>query len=110
MPIKNVVFDVGGVLLKWDPPAFISRAVPDPAQQAIVRREIFEHPDWHEFDRGGLDVDQAVEKFGKRAGLSADQMRLLLQTANESLYPIPGTIQLVEELATAGVHLYLLSN
>ena len=110
MPIRNVVFDVGGVLLRWDPPAFIATAIPDPVQQANVRREIFEHPDWHEFDRGGLDVDQAVDTFSRRAGITPQQMRALLQTANEALQPIPGTIQLVEELAAAGVHLYLLSN
>ena len=110
MPIRNVVFDIGGVLLKWDPPAFIAKVVSDPAQQALVRREIFEHPEWHEFDRGAIDVTRAVETFGQRAGLTQEQMRTLLQTANESLHPIAGTVRLVEDLATAGIHLYVLSN
>ena len=110
MPIRNVVFDVGGVLLQWDPPAFIAKVAPDPAQQALIRREIFEHPEWHEFDRGTIDVSQAAEKFGRRAGLTPEQMRALLQTANESLHPITGTVDLVEDLAAAGVHLYVLSN
>lgn len=110
MPIRNVIFDMGGVLLRWDPPNFVAQVVPDPAQQAIVRREIFEHPEWHEFDRGSITVDHAVERFGQRAGLSPDQMRTLLRTANESLTPIPGSIELLEDLAAAGLHLYLLSN
>ena len=110
MPIRNVVFDVGGVLLQWDPPAFIAKVVPDPAQQALIRREIFEHPEWHEFDRGAIDVARAATQFGERAGLTPDQMRALLQAANESLHPIEGTIRLVEELAAAGIHLYVLSN
>jgi HAD superfamily hydrolase (TIGR01509 family) len=110
MPIRNVVFDVGGVLLQWDPPAFIAKVAPDPAQQAVIRREIFEHPEWHEFDRGTIDVARAAVRFGERAGLTPEQMRTLLQTANESLHPIAGTIQLVEDLAAAGVHLYVLSN
>jgi putative hydrolase of the HAD superfamily len=110
MNIRNVIFDVGGVLLSWDPPAFIAKVVPDPAQQMLVRREIFEHPEWHEFDRGSITVNQAVEKFGQRAGLAPEQMRALLRTANESLHPIAGSVRLVEELAASGVHLYLLSN
>jgi putative hydrolase of the HAD superfamily len=101
---------VGGVLLQWDPPAFIARVVPDPAQQELIRREIFEHPEWHEFDRGTIDVAKALTHFGGRAGLTPDQMRELLQAANESLHPIAGTVQLVEDLAAAGVHLYVLSN
>ena len=110
MPIRNVVFDIGGVLLKWDPPSFIAKIAPDPAQQALIRREIFEHPEWHEFDRGTIDVATAADKFGQRAGLTPEQMRTLLQTANESLHPIAGTVTLVEDLAAAGVNLYVLSN
>ena len=71
---------------------------------------LFEHPEWHEFDRGAIDVAQAVDRFGQRAGLTPQQMRTLLQTANESLHPITGTVKLVEDLAAAGVHLYVLSN
>jgi HAD superfamily hydrolase (TIGR01509 family) len=110
MPIRNVVFDIGGVLLQWDPPSFIAKFVPDPAQQALIRREIFEHPEWHEFDRGTIDVAGVVETFGQRAGLTPQQMRALLQTANDSLHPIAGSVKLVEDLAAAGVHLYVLSN
>ncbi len=110
MNIRNVIFDVGGVLLQWDPPAFIAKLHPDSATQARVRREIFEHPDWHEFDRGALDVDAAVALFGQRAGLAPEQIRALLQTANESLSPIAGSVKIVQDLAAAGVHLYLLSN
>src|SRR5262245_47176279 len=108
--IRNVIFDVGGVLLQWDPPAFIARLHPDAETQARIRREMFEHADWHEFDRGGLDVEGAVKTFGPRAGITADEVRELLRTANDSLNPIPGTVQLVEDLAAAGVPLYLLSN
>jgi HAD superfamily hydrolase (TIGR01509 family) len=110
MPIRNVIFDMGGVLLQWDPPTFIANAFPDAERQALIRREVFEHADWHEFDRGAITEAQAIEYFGKRTGLSADDMRRLLRTANESLQPVPGTLQLLEELAVAGVHLYLLSN
>src|SRR5262245_8245729 len=108
--IRNVVFDAGGVLLQWDPPAFIAKLHPDAETQALIRREIFEHADWLEFDRGTYNVDQAAEMFGERVGLGADAMRKLFMTANESLRPIPGTIQLLEDLARAGIHLFLLSN
>jgi len=110
MPIQNVIFDMGGVLLQWDPPAFIAKLFPDAERQALVRREIFEHADWHEFDRGAITETHAIEHFGQRAGISPDDMRKLLRTANESLQPVPGTLQLLDDLAAAGIHLYLLSN
>ena len=108
--IKNVIFDVGGVLLEWNPPAVVARLHPDPATQALIRREMFEHADWHEFDRGGLNEAQAVEHFARTTGLTTRETRALIDATRESLAPLPGTVQLVEDLAAAGVHLYLLSN
>ncbi|HEY6124083.1 MAG TPA: HAD family phosphatase [Steroidobacteraceae bacterium] len=110
MTIRNVVFDVGGVLLEWNPPTVIARLYPDPATQAVIRSQIFEHADWLEFDRGTYSEDTAAEHFAKATGLTADQTRGLIRATRESLVPIAGTIKLVEELAGSGVHLYLLSN
>jgi len=110
MTIKNVVFDVGGVLLEWNPPSVIAGLYPDPATQAVIRQTMFEHADWHEFDRGTLSEDAAALHFAKLSGLSPDETRRLIRATRESLTPIAGTIELVENLAGAGVHLYLLSN
>jgi putative hydrolase of the HAD superfamily len=110
MPIHNVIFDVGQVLLEWNPPAVIARLHPDPATQAIIRREMFEHADWHEFDRGGLSYEDAIPHFAKATGLSLDDARELIHATRESLAPIPGSVRLVDDLARAGVNLYLLSN
>jgi putative hydrolase of the HAD superfamily len=110
MNIRNVVFDVGGVLLEWNPPRVIAGLFPDPAVQAVIREQIFEHADWLEFDRGALTEADAVEHFARQSGRTPDETRLLIHATRESLAPIAGTIQLVEKLAAAGIHLYLLSN
>ena len=110
MPVKNVVFDAGGVLLEWNPPRVIAELYPDPQVQAQIRQYIFEHPDWHEVDRGTLTAESAPSHFSKLSGRSADEVRDLLRITAESLTPIDGTIRLLEELAAAHVNLYLLSN
>jgi HAD superfamily hydrolase (TIGR01509 family) len=101
---------MGGVLLEWNPPAVIARLHPDPATQARIREQMFEHADWHEFDRGTLTYDGAIQHFAKQTGLSQDETRALIHGTRESLKPIEGTVRLLEQLADAGVHLYLLSN
>jgi HAD superfamily hydrolase (TIGR01509 family) len=110
MAIRNVVFDAGGVLLEWDPPAIVARLYPDPATQARIRAQIFEHPDWHEFDRGTLTAQSAPAHFARLSGRSHEEVRALLRATAESLRPIDGTIRLLEELAAIGVNLFLLSN
>jgi FMN phosphatase YigB (HAD superfamily) len=110
MTIRNVVFDVGGVLLEWDPPSVIARLYPDAGMQAVIRQQMFEHPDWHEFDRGTLSYDDAIEHFARTTGRSTDETRALIHATREALRPIEVTVRMVEKLAAAGVHLYLLSN
>jgi len=110
MPVKNVIFDAGGVLLEWNPPAVIAQLYPDPAVQAQIRQFMFDHPDWHEYDRGSISAADAANHFSKLSGRSPDEVRELLRLTAESLRPIDGTIRLLEDLAAAQVNLYLLSN
>jgi putative hydrolase of the HAD superfamily len=108
--IKNVIFDAGGVLLEWNPPRVIAQLYPDPQVQAEIREYIFEHPDWHEYDRGTISASDAAAHFSKLSGRSTAEVEKLLRATAESLRPIDGTIRLLEELAAARVNLYLLSN
>jgi HAD superfamily hydrolase (TIGR01509 family) len=110
MPVKNVVFDVGGVLLEWNPPQVIAQMYPDPKVQAQIRQYIFEHPDWHEYDRGTLSADSAPTHFSRLSGRSEQEVRELLKATAESLRPIAGTMHLLDDLVAARVDLYLLSN
>jgi putative hydrolase of the HAD superfamily len=71
---------------------------------------MFEHADWQEFDRGGLSYEAAITHFAKTTGRSTDETRTLIHATRESLRPIVDSVRLVEHLAAAGVHLYLLSN
>jgi len=110
MPVRNVVFDAGGVLLEWNPPRVIAKLYPDPAAQAQIREFIFDHPDWHEFDRGTLTAESAPNHFARLSGRSPEEVATLIRLTAESLHPIEGTIKLLEELSEAGVTLCLLSN
>lgn len=108
--IRNVIFDAGGVLLEWNPPRVIAQLYPDPQVQAEIREFIFEHPDWHEYDRGTITAAGAAAHFSKLSGRSPEEVTQLLRATAESLTPIDDTIRLLEDLAAARIRLYLLSN
>jgi FMN phosphatase YigB (HAD superfamily) len=57
----DVIFDLGGVLLTWDPPAMLSSVFEDPHERARVLDRLFGDPDWIELDRGTLPVPAAIE-------------------------------------------------
>ena len=109
-PVRNVVFDFGGVLVRWQPEAVIASFYADEPSRALVRDAVIRHPDWVDMDRGTLSESAAIERFASRMGRPAAEMRALLQHVKDSLTPMPDSIALLDELAQRGVPLYGLSN
>jgi len=106
----NIVFDLGGVVFKWQPDNIINSVFDDKGTHEIVRREIFQHQDWLDLDRGTLDYEHAIERGASRTGLSTDEIRHLLEQVPRHLTPIDGSLALIEELAKDNKPLYVLSN
>ena len=50
----NIVFDLGGVVVRWEPEILIADAFDDPEVRRVVHLEFVGHPDWLELDRGTL--------------------------------------------------------
>jgi putative hydrolase of the HAD superfamily len=108
--IRNVVFDLGGVLFEWNPDAILARCYDDGARRATVKRAVFEHRDWLALDRGTLSEAQAVDSFSRRTGLPSEDMQALMESVRHSLLPIADSVELLQQLAARAVPLYALSN
>jgi hypothetical protein len=58
----NIVFDLGGVVFRWQPEKIIRHFFHDSKEQDRVRSEIFSHVDWIELDRGTIETEQAITR------------------------------------------------
>jgi len=106
-----VVFDVGNVLLSWDPHAILREHLPAGADHGLFLRDVFAHPDWVELDRGTLDEGEALLRFATRTGAAPELVRRLVDASKTSLAPMPDSLALLEELRRTGAtKLYVLSN
>ena len=56
---RNVIFDFGGVLLRWKPEEIINGFYADPLSREHLRQLVFQHPDWVELDAGRLSEADA---------------------------------------------------
>jgi len=108
--LPGVIFDLGGVLLRWDAAAIVAAVFPDPDARRIVHQAVFAHPDWLELDRGTLSEAEAVRRFAGRSGQPLAAMRALMEQVRCALVPIPDSLELLADLDDAGVPLYCLSN
>jgi putative hydrolase of the HAD superfamily len=106
----NLIFDLGGVVVRWDPAAIIASVFDDDERRAKVREGVFGHADWVELDRGTLDREDAIRRAAQRTGMSQAEIRRLLLAVPPSLTPIPETVDLLYRLKARGYPLYCLSN
>lgn len=106
----NIVFDLGGVVFRWQPGEIITSVFEDEDTQDLVRKEIFEHSDWVELDRGTLDLESAVDRGAARTGLPTQDIARLLNAVPSFLTPIEQTIDLICRLSNTAHKLFVLSN
>lgn len=109
--IKNIVFDMGNVLIRFDPELFMDRCSVSEEEKALLRKEVFRSVEWVMLDRGTLDEAAAEKSILPRL---PEQLRpvacRLIEAWDEPLLPVDGMLELVRTLKEQGYRLYLLSN
>ena len=108
--IKNVIFDLGAVLLEWNPEAVVAQAFNDEDDRTSAINGILDHPDWLELDRGTLTGKQAIPRFSVRTGLTEDSIENLLDIVRKSLVVKNDTLDIVRLCQAKGLDVYCLSN
>lgn len=106
----NIIFDLGGVVVRWEPAALLAQTFADPAIRETLLADFIGHADWIELDRGTMAPEHAIERAARRTGLPKHTVRSLLDRVPASLAPIPATVALLYRLKAQGHLLYCLSN
>ena len=109
--IRNIVFDMGRVLLEYEPLEYIREYLKDENDIEIMNREMFNASEWPENDRGTISSDQFISlvcaRIPERLHLPAKQ---IWEHWYEHLKPIEETNAIAADLKKRGYQVYLLSN
>jgi len=108
--INTLIFDLGAVLLHWQPAEIARRFTSDPIRQQRLLNNIFLSDTWKAMDRGDLTEHQAHSIFARQADLSHEQMQTLWSMIKDSLTPIDPMVLLLQQARDAGYKLSALSN
>jgi len=108
--VKNVIFDLGGVVIEWNPDRILAGYYADPELRALMKRELFQHPDWLHFDRGTLNEAALLVRAAGRTGRPPAELEGLFEAIRGSLHTKADTVRLLEKLSARDVPLYCLSN
>ncbi|MBQ9307525.1 MAG: HAD family phosphatase [Clostridia bacterium] len=109
--IDNVVFDVGNVLIVFDPVYMLRVLFPDETLlQSKLMDVIFRSPYWVMLDRGVITPAQAAEQMAKRAPELLPEILHTLNNWSNLIRPIPEGVRAMECAKAHGKKIFLLSN
>ena len=110
MTVKAVVFDVGNVLYHWNPRALYERLIPEPPALDAFMRDVVTM-EWHFQHDAGRDFADSSAELIARFPQHRDLILLWGERFEETITgPVPGMIELVEQLDAAGVPLFAITN
>lgn len=64
--IQNIIFDMGQVLIHWQPKRLIAHLGLTPQEETLVIRELFQSVEWIMLDRGTITGEEAAERVCAR--------------------------------------------
>lgn len=108
--MKNVIFDLGGVLIDWDPALAFADVFTGRAEAEAWMARI-DFPGWNRMQDGGRSFAQGLTDARACHGDEARHLSGYLAAFPVTIEkPVPGTWQIAEALVARNVPLYGLTN
>lgn len=110
--IKNLIFDLGNVIIKYRPAELLVReGVTDPEAHALLMKEIFLAQEWIDADAGIISVQEIEERCKKR--IPKEYYQVAHKLITDWFHPmegIPGMADLLKRRKAEGMGIYVLTN
>lgn len=111
MMIKNIVFDFGQVMIRFDPWYMVRRYVTNEEDVALLVPVVFDRQYWNRLDAGTITDEEVVraccERLPARLWGSVEE---IYYNWVYNLPPVEGMEELVRDVKKRGFRVFLLSN
>jgi putative hydrolase of the HAD superfamily len=108
--IRNIIFDLGNVLLSWKPGEFFERSGYGPEEVRIILKDIFKSNEWSMLDNGDITTSEAIDLIASGSSLKRDNICAIFDLRTKVIFPLVKNVKLLPELNKEGFKLYYLSN
>ncbi len=112
MNYKSIIFDLGGVVVNYNPRAYLLNRYADEATEIFLYETFFASEEWQMLDKGTIEQEHAEALFMQRAKKSGYgfEMQALIDDWYYMLRPKKEVCSLILELRQFGYDIYYLSN
>lgn len=108
--IKNVIFDIGNVLVDFKWRELMEELGLPKALQPEFEKTVFGSHWWGELDHGVLEESEVLEKLREDNKGHLDEFNLIWDNRDKLVKPYPYAVSWIENLKKCGFKVYLLSN
>lgn len=108
--IKNIVFDLGNVLISFRPSEFFDKKNYPENIKTTILSDIFGSKEWAMLDKGEINTTEAIEAIALKSSLKKEEIAHVFNLRTELMFPLDPNVKLLPELKKRGFRLYFLSN
>lgn len=109
--IKNIILDMGNVLLDYDPQASLDKLEVTSEAQPIILKELFGGPEWIQRDLGLISINEMYEGVKSRVPERYHtQLKKCCEQWDICMTELDGAKEFCESVKEQGFGIYILSN
>jgi len=108
--IKNIIFDLGNVLISFKPSEYFEKKKYPEAIKATILYDIFRSIEWRMLDKGEITTSEAIDVISKKSSLNKEEIAHIFNLRTDIIFPLDTNVKLLPELRKRGFRLYYLSN
>jgi haloacid dehalogenase superfamily, subfamily IA, variant 3 with third motif having DD or ED len=108
--IRNIIFDLGNVLISFRPEEYLIKNNYPEAKRKIIHSDIFGSNEWLLLDNGDISTPEAIDSIAGKSSLRRQEIALIFNKRTEIMSAVDNNTKLVPGLKKVGYRLYYLSN
>lgn len=108
--IKNIIFDLGNVLLNFEPEKYLAELGYQGQLKEKLKNEIFKTKEWLQLDRGTISQAEALKIWQQRNPELEKEIAVVMSEWKKILTVKKDSLEILKLLASKNYDLYVLSN
>ena len=111
MAIRNIVFDIGNVVVPWEPHDIVREAFgSERAERPDFRSPLAGNPVWLAVNRGEHTLAEAKQLYVAEQGFEPEEIDRTYEILFERMRPMDDSVALMRELAAADYRLFAITD
>jgi putative hydrolase of the HAD superfamily len=108
--IKNIIFDLGNVLISFKPSEYFDKKKYPQAIKTTILSDVFGSAEWRLLDKGEITTGEAIDGIAGKSSLNKDEIAHIFNLRTDIIFPLDSNVRVLPELNKRGFRLYFLSN